>query len=71
MATIQKAIVICDTCGKTVANKNKIRTDGYPNEGCSEIKCGRVTVLIDEGDYCNLDCFVAWLTQGINQTKEA
>jgi len=56
----------CEFCGKKY-DKRKFYTEAVPNEGCSSITIGDVSLYIDDADYCSLQCFVSEILSHFNK----
>ena len=67
MSTKQKEVCVCDQCGAELKKPFIKLESGYDY---AEIKCGRKSLSLNEGDFCNLDCFIKWVDKGLFPDKE-
>lgn len=70
MSTKQKAIIVCDYCGKEIPGGTGVYCSDVSHEGCSEINHNGKTFYVTDGmDFCSIDCLVTSirdvLTNGI------
>ncbi len=70
MVIKQKAIFVCNACGKEIDNDRRIFTEDVPNEGCSTIRYNNKFYDVGNQDYCDFDCLLGDIkvTLGIFKT---
>jgi DNA-directed RNA polymerase subunit RPC12/RpoP len=62
----QKAVYICDTCGKEIDEETMISTHDVQDEGSSSIMYKGKELEIGGQHFCNLKCLMQFIAKGLN-----
>lgn len=61
---------ICDECNQEIKPQNMISTEGFPNEGNSEIKYRAKSIEIGGQQFCDLRCLTNYIGKRLGIIKQ-